>query len=215
MLPFFLGGVALAATGYGVKKFFDDDENRDKLEDILIKGCDWIDEVDKKAEEFFDGLIEKFRTDEEQEHQFILLKKLNLTKYNTSRIIHSEIENMLNNLLKNFPKEEQTTVTKIYETNIAELLSTEENIHIVDEFCEILKNAKVYALQTILELKEPLIQTNDFTKLEKNVQETIVKLTDFKNLLVNADNCPITFDGVTISPVIKVCFERIKLVINH
>lgn len=215
MLPLIIGGVALAATGYGVKKFFENDENRDKVEDALMKGYDWIDEVDRKTDDFFDGLIERLGIAEDQEPLSHLLEKLNATKYNTSRIIHNEIENILHNLLKNFSEEEKSSVAKIFEANRLQLQNTEENISIVDDFCEILKNAKTYALQAILELKEPLIQTNDFTKLEKSVQEKINKISDFKNLLDNADNCAITFDGVTISQAAKVSFERIKLVINN
>jgi len=55
MLPFILGGVALAATGYGIKKYFADDgadkpetilgdinEIKDVLHDTLFKETEWL-----------------------------------------------------------------------------------------------------------------------------------------------------------------------------
>ena len=35
MIPFILGGVALAVTGYGVKKYLEDESNCKELEDTV------------------------------------------------------------------------------------------------------------------------------------------------------------------------------------
>ena len=51
MIPFILGGVALAVTGYGVKKYLEDESNCKELEDTV---CSWIDEVENKTDKFFD-----------------------------------------------------------------------------------------------------------------------------------------------------------------
>ena len=51
MIPFILGGVALAVTGYGVKKYLEDESNCKELEDTV---CSWIDKVENKTDEFFD-----------------------------------------------------------------------------------------------------------------------------------------------------------------
>lgn len=59
MLPLVLGGVAIAATGYKIKQFLTNEDNLDKINDALIKGIDWIDNVDQKTEKFFDQLIQK------------------------------------------------------------------------------------------------------------------------------------------------------------
>ena len=56
MLPLIIGGVALAATGFGIKKYFESDENCEKAQEALLKGCDWLDEVSEKSEQFFDGI---------------------------------------------------------------------------------------------------------------------------------------------------------------
>jgi|GEM_PF-2290031 len=53
MLPFVLGGVALAATGFGIKKYFDNEENREKLEDTTFRIADWLVNSDMKDVETF------------------------------------------------------------------------------------------------------------------------------------------------------------------
>lgn len=37
MVPFIIGGIALAATGYGVAKLLENDDNRDKEKSYQIK----------------------------------------------------------------------------------------------------------------------------------------------------------------------------------
>ena len=51
MLRFILGGVALAVTGYGVKKYFEDESNCQEFENSV---CDLIDKVEEKTDKFFD-----------------------------------------------------------------------------------------------------------------------------------------------------------------
>lgn len=55
MLPLLIGGVALAATGYGIQKYFESDENCEKAQEALFKGCEWLDAVSEKSERFFDS----------------------------------------------------------------------------------------------------------------------------------------------------------------
>jgi len=56
MLPLLIGGVALAATGYGIKKYFQSDENCEKMQESLFKGCEWLDDVSEKSDQFFDNI---------------------------------------------------------------------------------------------------------------------------------------------------------------
>ena len=51
MLRFILGGVALAVTGYGVKKYFEDESNCQEFENSV---CGWIDKVEEKTDKFSD-----------------------------------------------------------------------------------------------------------------------------------------------------------------
>lgn len=70
MLPLIIGGVALAATGFGIKKYFESDENCEKAQETLFKGCDWLDDVSEKSEQFFDGInqcVEEYFEEKEDE----------------------------------------------------------------------------------------------------------------------------------------------------
>lgn len=65
MLRFILGGVALAVTGYGVKKYFEDESNCQEFENSV---CDLIDKVEEKTDKFFDFASNAiYKTDEESE----------------------------------------------------------------------------------------------------------------------------------------------------
>ena len=56
MLPFILGGVALAVTGFGIKKYLEDEDNCKKVEDA-VDG--FINKVEKQTDKFFDYANEK------------------------------------------------------------------------------------------------------------------------------------------------------------
>lgn len=56
MLPFILGGVALAVTGFGIKKYLEDEDNCRKVEDTV--DC-FINKVEKQTDKFFDYANEK------------------------------------------------------------------------------------------------------------------------------------------------------------
>ena len=49
MVPFIIGGIALAATGYGVKKYLENDDNRDKVIDKLDDAYNWLDKTEQKV----------------------------------------------------------------------------------------------------------------------------------------------------------------------
>lgn len=65
MLRFILGGVALAVTGYGVKKYFEDESNCQEFEKSV---CGLIDKAEEKTEKFFDFASNAiYKTDKESE----------------------------------------------------------------------------------------------------------------------------------------------------
>ena len=66
MLRFILGGVALAVTGYGVKKYFEDESNCQEFENSV---CGWIDKVEEKTDEFFDYASNAIDKLDEQKYQ--------------------------------------------------------------------------------------------------------------------------------------------------
>ena len=50
MIPFIIGGVALAVTGFGIKKYFEDEDNCRKVEDTVD---DFINKIEKQTDKFF------------------------------------------------------------------------------------------------------------------------------------------------------------------
>ncbi len=49
-LPFILGGIALAVSGYGVKKGIDAKDTNDKAKDLLKKAEELLEEAKKRVE---------------------------------------------------------------------------------------------------------------------------------------------------------------------
>ena len=67
MLRFILGGVALAVTGYGVKKYFEDETNCQEFDNSV---CNLIDKAEEKTDKFFDyssNDIDKQRYEESED----------------------------------------------------------------------------------------------------------------------------------------------------
>lgn len=56
MLKYILGGVALAVTGYGIKKYLEDEDNCRKVEDTVDE---WLNKAEKGTDVFFDYANEK------------------------------------------------------------------------------------------------------------------------------------------------------------
>ncbi|MDQ1267866.1 MAG: hypothetical protein QG560_509 [Campylobacterota bacterium] len=70
MLPFIIGGVALAATGYGIKRYIENEDNYEKIDEAFLRFNEKIDEYEERTNNFFDGLkvtIGKYFDDDEEE----------------------------------------------------------------------------------------------------------------------------------------------------
>lgn len=59
MIRFLLESAAILAIGYGVKKFFEDDENIEKIDDALCTIGDRLEELEQNVNKFLDTLGEK------------------------------------------------------------------------------------------------------------------------------------------------------------
>lgn len=65
MLPvFIIGGVALAATGFGLKKYVQENDKQELLEDAYISFTNWGDNLGRKIADFGDSFFEN--KDEEE-----------------------------------------------------------------------------------------------------------------------------------------------------
>lgn len=212
MLPFILGGVAIAATGYGIKKFFTNENNFDKIDDALTKGIDWLDSVDQKTEKFFDGLIQKIDESSNQEKLASLVDELDDTKSTTAKIIYNDLEELLFNATKDSCSDiyEPCEIVLIRDKQQLSLQYSEENYQLIERFCDILTTANNFLSQHIDEIKTSSIQDESTMQPSTLSRKQIKKLYKLQASMNNVIYCPISVDNVTISMVAKRSFNRIK-----
>ena len=212
MLPFVLGGVAIAATGYRIKKILTNESNLDNINDALIKGIDWLDKVDKKAETFFDGLIEKIDTSKNQEKLVSLLNHLDDIKNTTAKIIYNDLEELLFNATKNSYSDmyKPMDIKQKKDKQQLFLLYSKENYQLIERFCDILTTTNNFLSQYIDELKVLSTHNAPTTRPYSLTQKQIKKLYKLQISLENVIYCPISIDNVTISMVAKRSFNKIK-----
>lgn len=211
MLPFFLGGVAIAATGYKIKQFLSNEDNLDKINDTLMKGVDWLDSVDQKTEKFFDGLIRKIDESKHEEDLIVLLDELDDIKSTTAKIIYNDIEKLLLYATKNETSAiyEPCNIELVRNQNTSSLQYSEENYHQIERFCDILTTANNFLTQQLDELKTSSMQNESSLNLTLSHKQ-IKKLYKLQSSIENVIYCPISIDNVTISKVAKRSFNRIK-----
>jgi hypothetical protein len=212
MLPFVLGGVAIAATGYKIKQFLTNEDHLDKVNDTLMKGMDWLDSVDQKAEIFFDGLIRKIDESKNQKKLSLLLDELDNIKNTTAKIIYNDIEELLFDATKNSCSQSyQPCEVELIKNKEQKLLQyTEENYYLIEKFCNILTTTNNFLSQYINEIKT--LSTQDEFSIELSVlpQNQIKKLYIIQAFLENVIYCPISNDNIIISIVTIRSFNKIK-----
>ena len=63
MIRYLLGGAAIVAVGYGIKKFLEDGESVDKIDEFLTNAYEKLDGFEQQANDFFDALRAKIDAD--------------------------------------------------------------------------------------------------------------------------------------------------------
>lgn len=192
MIPFILGGVALAATGYGVAKLLEDDCNSDK-----------------KSEHFFEDLDNENYEAQENE----LIEKFELAKvelYNTSfmelRIALSEIDN-LNKEVPTITHELEKTIYPFEEL-------TDDMKHSFEQFTDILNKTKDYINSKFDSLDSIIVNENDYEKYNKEDKELVDELLELCTLVDKVLTSEITNDKLDISRKVKRVFIKIEQIIN-
>ena len=212
MLPFVLGGVAIAATGYKIKQFLTNEDHLDKVNDTLMKGMDWLDSIDKKAEIFFDGLIQKIDDSKNQEKLALLLDELDDIKSTTATIIYNDIDELLFDATKNSCSEiyKPCEIELIRDKKQTPLRYTEENYLLVEKFCDILTTANNFLSQHIDEIKTFSTQNKSSVQTYTLLQNQIKKLYIIQTFLENVIYCKVSNDNITISKATIRSFNRIR-----
>lgn len=228
MVPLIIGGVALAATGYGIKKFLENDSNQDKVEDALMKGYDWLDEAEQKSDKFFDGLSEKaeryFEPDDPEaksmyvdlsgEAEEFMPKQSEFAKIkkNFSQSTHRELQVALREI-KNLDRVMYIAPPEQAE-KYHELLNTTDDVKTkLENFVTILRVTQNYIDTNLDKLDAIIISSDDFTAYSKEDKRFVQALLELHNVLEKAINSALTHDGVTISREIQRAFGKIQNIV--
>lgn len=203
MIPFILGGVALAATGYGVAKLLEDDcvSNRSVNDSF---------ENDKATEEKTKPFHVNLYDEETQEDEAI--EKYELAKielYNTSlmelRTALSEIENLDREIFIPTLAFEQ----KVYP--FEEL--TDEIKQSFEKYTNILQKTKKYVDDKLDTLDSIIISENNYEKYSDEDKNLVDNLMHICTLVDKATQSQTTNDKVTISREVNRGFVKIETII--
>ncbi len=219
MLRLILGGVTLAAAGYGLKKYLEDEENADKVQDKLIKGYEWIDRAEQRSDEFFDGLIEKLDLDEDNNqteeskhetdkifHEFWDLKKtLYLTIFKEADLALKEIHNL--------PEEKKSVFARSYDGRTSFVEPTEENSGKIKEFIEIFRKTEKVVEKELDEVEPVLLRSNDYRSYNEEEKEKVDKLIALIENVNGVMKLPLSFDKRNINRAVKRGFERLEKIL--
>ncbi len=228
MLPLMiLGGVALTATGYGLKKFVEDDDNREKIADSLIRQYDWIDDADRKTQKFFDKLQDKVENffdgnakniELDDENELLpevqeAIEILQIAQNELYRTSYRELQTAINEL-KNFGRD-LDDILYCGATNRYNFTAMSEEVkQEIVKFAEILTMTQKYINDNLDTLDTIIISSNDFTTYGDADKEFIVKLEILNHTIDVATRSKMTLDGETITREVKRAFGKIETLIN-
>ena len=200
MLRYVLGGVALAATGYGVKKYFETDLSIfDTFKNSTSEYEQKTNHSDSSQSKILAELkepIEKFEKS---------LNSLYTGVLRELRIAVNEIDNL-----------SQDEFCVEFESSHKNYNFTSVNDEIIENFnknIEILGNVEKYILKHLDTLDTIIISSNDFAKYSKEDKELIQELIYIHKIVDNINNHEITSDGITISREVKRAFGKLEGII--
>jgi hypothetical protein len=222
MLPLVLGGIALAATGYKLKKYLDDDDNYDKFHDSLINGYELLNRVDEKVDGWFDTLLNKIENPKEGTTYDVDLSEF-LKPREVSKNLLEPLQGVISQLhqslfrdtdeaigsLKNLHREEPISIFTDLK-GVETLKETPENNRHIREFYTICIKAERIQYHLLDELEQPLSESDDFEHLSDEDKAKVKRLIETDELLRQACRIAITYDGVFVGKIAKRTFGRIK-----
>ncbi|MBD3842823.1 MAG: hypothetical protein IE909_13245 [Campylobacterales bacterium] len=227
MIPFIIGGVALAATGYGVAKLLENDcLNNKSIDDSFDRYENGIDDFfnginskvnkafeddkksDEKTEPFYIELDDENYTPQEDE----AIEKYELAKiklYNSSllelRVALSEIENL---------DREIFIPTLAFEKKIYPFEKlTDEIKQCFEKYTNILQKTKEYVDDKLDTLDSIIISESDYEKYSDEDKKFVDKLMHLCTLVDKATQSRMTNDNVTISREVNRGFAKLETII--
>lgn len=223
MLPLLIGGVALAATGYGIKKYFESDENCEKAQETLLKGCEWLDEVSEKSDRFFDGVNKRienyFSSDEEEiilksEDSFELITKVSecVEYYEKTRnkLSSSVLKELYTALHQIENLNQKISSNRSYDNTSKKIIINDNIKEVFYQFGSIFQSINIYLYVELKKLDKLLLKSKDFTYYNYTEQEFVQKLINLHEDTLQAMKSAITLDGETVNERTTRDFEKLR-----
>lgn len=204
MVRYILGGVTLAATGYGLKRYFEDEK-------VINEFLDNSKKENKNEEEgrhFFVDLGDDEPSSEIKEPQ----DRFRSAKNELFRTSLRELQTALCEI-KNYEKE---VFSPLYTASTNKYPFSEMSDEVkkeLEKFATILQKTQNYLEPQLDKLDALLLKSNDYARYSEDEQKFIKNLIELENLVVEATQSKITFDGKTFARGVKRCFGKIEKLI--
>ncbi len=229
MVPYIIGGIALAATGYGVKKFLEEDDNQDKVTDALMKGYEKIDEFEQKGYTFFDNLEKKvdeyFGPDEEQhqcksDNHYILpelqecvekFEEATSKLYNSSLVDLQTAFHEIKNLKKDLHLPSLSSTGRKY--NFASM--SDDIKASFESYTATLLNIKEHIDVALDKLDEILLKSNDYNSYSDEEKEFVQELLSIQATIDKATQANMTIDRENFTREVKRAFKKLEKMVDN
>lgn len=205
MIPFIIGGVALAATGYGVAKLLEDDCSNNKNIDYGFDKNE--NDPEEKTKPFHVNLYDEESQEDEAIEKYELAK---IELYNTSlmelRTALSEIENL---------DREIFIPTLAFEQKVYPFEELSDEIkQTFEKYTNILQKTKEYIDGKLDSLDSIIISQSDYEKYSDEDKNLVDNLMHICTLVDKATQSRMTNDKVNISREVNRGFAKIEAIIT-
>jgi uncharacterized protein (DUF2164 family) len=193
MIPFIVGGVALAATGYGLAKLLEDE-----------RSCD------KATKPFFVDLDDE--NNETQENE--VLEKYDLVKIELCNTTLMELETALKEI-QNLPQEVRIPEKLAFTQALYSLKHISQELEqCFEQYTQTLQDAKKYIDSKLDTLDSIIISSNNFEEYTDEDKKLIYELIGLVKLIEHVVLAQMTSDGVLISRETKRAFGRLEQLVD-
>lgn len=192
MIPLIIGGVVLAATGYGVAKLLEDDCNCNKESEPFF-----VDLKNGNYEPQEDEAIEKYE-----------LAKIEL--YNTTLM---ELKTALNEI-ENLDKEVLVTTLEFEKTIYPFEELTNEIKQSFEGYTHILQKTKDYISSKLDSLDSIIINESDYEKYTNDDKKLVDDFMHLCTIIDKVSHAQMTNDKMDISRKVKRWFSKIEKMIS-
>lgn len=196
MLKYVLGGVALAATGYGLKKYLDCDKS-------IFDTHSFTDDKNSSSSNVENEILSELKEP---------IKKFEESLNNLYSGVLRELRTAVNEI-DNLPKDEfcvdfESSQKKYNFTSV-----DNEIFQSFHKYIEILKEVDKYISKQLDVLDGIIINSNDFSIYSKEDKDLIQELIYIYKTIDTVNQLEITLDGTTISREVKRAFGKLESIV--